>query len=43
MLLIHIYPEKPGCDQNTYECPRCEHEVMEVVSRLEPSETAKSR
>jgi DNA-directed RNA polymerase subunit RPC12/RpoP len=30
MLLIHIFPDRPGYDQRTYECPRCEHEVTET-------------
>jgi DNA-directed RNA polymerase subunit RPC12/RpoP len=41
MSLIRIFPDKPGYEQRSYECPRCWHEVAEVVSRLEPSETAK--
>jgi len=31
MKLIRIFPDSPGYDQRTYECPRCEHEVTEVV------------
>jgi uncharacterized paraquat-inducible protein A len=31
MSLVRIFPDKPGYDQRTYECPRCEHEVTEVV------------
>jgi hypothetical protein len=31
MSLIHLFPDKPGYDQRTYECPRCQHEVTEVV------------
>ena len=30
MLLIHIFPDRPGHDERTYECPRCEHEVTEI-------------
>jgi hypothetical protein len=30
MLLVHIFPDRPGHDQRTYECPRCEHEVTEI-------------
>jgi hypothetical protein len=32
MLLVHIYPDSPGRDQRTYECPRCEHEVTEIMA-----------
>ena len=31
MLLIRIFPDRPGYDQRTYECPRCEHEVTEIM------------
>jgi len=31
MSLVRIFPDKPGYDQRTYECPRCEHEVTEIV------------
>ena len=31
MSLVRIFPNKPGYDQRTYECPRCEHETTEVV------------
>jgi DNA-directed RNA polymerase subunit RPC12/RpoP len=31
MLLVRIFPDRPGYDQRTYECPRCEHEVTEIV------------
>jgi DNA-directed RNA polymerase subunit RPC12/RpoP len=30
MLLVRIFPDSPGHDQRTYECPRCEHEVTEI-------------
>ncbi len=29
MWLARIYPDKPGYDQRTYECPDCQHEVTE--------------
>jgi len=32
MLLICILPDKPGHDQRTYECPRCEHEITEIIA-----------
>jgi len=31
MLLIRIFPDRPGYDQRIYECPHCEHEVTESV------------
>ncbi len=31
MSLVRIFPDKPGYDQRTFECPRCEHEIIEVV------------
>jgi DNA-directed RNA polymerase subunit RPC12/RpoP len=31
MALVRIFPDKPGYDQRTYECPRCEHEITEIV------------
>jgi transposase len=31
MTLILVFPESPGYDQRTYECPRCEHQVTEIV------------
>jgi endogenous inhibitor of DNA gyrase (YacG/DUF329 family) len=31
MSLIGISPDRPGCDRRTYECPRCQHEVTEVI------------
>jgi endogenous inhibitor of DNA gyrase (YacG/DUF329 family) len=31
MSLVRIFPDKPGYDQRTFECPRCEHEVTEIV------------
>lgn len=30
-MLVRIFPDRPGYDVRTYECPRCEHEVVEVV------------
>ena len=38
-LLVHIFPDRPGHDQRTYECPRCEHEVTEIF-QLEHAELA---
>jgi transposase-like protein len=29
--LVRIFPDRPGYDQRTYECQRCEHELTEVV------------
>jgi hypothetical protein len=31
MLLARIFPDRPGYDRRTYECPRCEYDVIEVV------------
>jgi transposase len=31
MWLVRIFPDKPGYDQRTYECPRCDYEITEVV------------
>jgi DNA-directed RNA polymerase subunit M/transcription elongation factor TFIIS len=31
MVLVRIFPDRPGYDQRTYECPRCEHEITEVA------------
>jgi hypothetical protein len=31
MLLLRIFPERPGHNQHTYECPRCADEIMEIV------------
>jgi len=31
MLIVSIFPGKPGYDQRTYECPRCEHEITEII------------
>jgi len=31
MSLVRISPDIPGYDQRTYECPRCEHKVTEIV------------
>ena len=30
-MLVRIFPDRPGYDVRTYECPRCEHDVIEVV------------
>jgi DNA-directed RNA polymerase subunit RPC12/RpoP len=41
MLLVRIFPDSPGHDQRTYECPRCEHEVTEIFQlERKASETA---
>ena len=26
-----IFPDRPGYDQRTYECPKCEYELTELV------------
>jgi len=31
MVLVRIFPDKPGRDQHTYECPRCADEITEIV------------
>jgi hypothetical protein len=31
MALVRIFPDEPGYDQRTYECPRGEHEITETV------------
>ncbi len=31
MLLVRILPARPGYDQRSYECPRCEHEITEII------------
>jgi endogenous inhibitor of DNA gyrase (YacG/DUF329 family) len=31
MSLVRIFPDKPGYDQRTFECPRCQHEITEIV------------
>jgi hypothetical protein len=31
MMLVQIYPAKPGHDRRVYECPGCEHEVTEII------------
>ena len=31
MVLAHIFLDRPGQDKRTFECPRCEHEVTEIV------------
>jgi transcription elongation factor Elf1 len=30
-LLACIEPEKPDHDRRTFECPQCEHVIVEVV------------
>jgi hypothetical protein len=31
MWLIRIAPDKPGCARRTFECPRCQNQMTEVV------------
>jgi Zn finger protein HypA/HybF involved in hydrogenase expression len=31
MLLVRIFPHRPGHDEHTYECPRCADETTEIV------------
>ena len=31
MLLVRIYPDRPGSEQRTYECAHCDYELGEVV------------
>ena len=31
MLLVRIYPDRPGCEQRIYECAHCDHEFGEVI------------
>jgi hypothetical protein len=31
MWLVSIEPDKPDHDRRTFECPRCQHEVVVVV------------
>jgi DNA-directed RNA polymerase subunit RPC12/RpoP len=31
MWLIRIEPEKAGCAQRTFECPRCQNRMTEVI------------
>jgi len=31
MVLVRIFPDKPGRDQHTHECPRCADEITEIV------------
>jgi hypothetical protein len=31
MWLIRIEPEKSGCARRTFECPRCQNQVTEVI------------
>jgi len=34
MLLVRIFPDKPGHEQHTYECPRCADEITEIVQSV---------
>ena len=38
MLLVRIFPDKPGHDQRTFECPRCADEITEVVQSVKADE-----
>jgi hypothetical protein len=31
MLLARIFPDQPGYNRRTYECPRCEYDLTEIV------------
>ena len=31
MWLAYIEPDKPDHDKRTFECPRCQHEITDVV------------
>jgi hypothetical protein len=31
MLLARIFPDRPGYNRRTYECPRCEYDLTEIV------------
>jgi DNA-directed RNA polymerase subunit RPC12/RpoP len=31
MLLVRIFPDRPGQDQHTYACSRCADEITEIV------------
>jgi hypothetical protein len=31
MILVRIYPDKPGHDQRIYECSACDHEIAEII------------
>jgi hypothetical protein len=31
MMLVRIFPDPPCRDQRIYECPRCQHEVTDVI------------
>jgi DNA-directed RNA polymerase subunit RPC12/RpoP len=35
MLLVRIFPDKPGQDQYTYECPRCADEITEIIQSVQ--------
>ncbi len=32
MWLIRIEPQKPDCAQRTFECPRCQNQMVEVIN-----------
>jgi DNA-directed RNA polymerase subunit RPC12/RpoP len=31
MWLTRIQPDKPGCARRTFECPRCQHQMISVI------------
>ena len=35
MLLVRIFPDKPGHEQRTFECPRCADEITEIVQSVD--------
>ena len=38
MLLVRILPVSPGYQRRTYECPRCQHELTEVIHYDRPTD-----
>jgi predicted RNA-binding Zn-ribbon protein involved in translation (DUF1610 family) len=34
MWLARIEPDEPGYDRRKFECPECDHELVEVVNSL---------
>jgi predicted RNA-binding Zn-ribbon protein involved in translation (DUF1610 family) len=34
MSLVRIFPDRPGQDQHTYECPWCGDEITEIVQSM---------
>jgi DNA-directed RNA polymerase subunit RPC12/RpoP len=31
MLLVRNFPDRPGYDRRTHECPHCRHKITEVI------------